>query len=112
MSYVNFDAKTVSLACERYLTARSEAIDLIREECIQEMMLPQFFGLVKMSRERAIRWLDKDPWHTYNMCTVRGGANANIVEELLTLANAAIRLNEDKTVMVNSETAYILRNYL
>ena len=112
MSYVNFDAKTVSLACEAYLTARSKKIDEIREECIQEMMRPQIFGLIKMDRDRAVKWLEDDPWHTYNMCTLRGGCDAGVVESLLTLANAAIRLNENKTVSVDSEAAYILRKFL
>lgn len=112
MSYIEIDAKTVSLACEAYLTARSAAIDLVREDCIEKMMRPQFFGLVKLSREKAIRWLEKDPWHTYNMCTIRGGANADIVEKLLALANASIRNNKPSKVNVDAEAAYILKNYL
>ena len=112
MSYTEIDAKTVSLACEAYLTARSNKIDEIREDCIQKMMRPQFFGLVKMSRERATAWLEDDPWHTYNMCTVRGGANANVVESLLELANASIRNNKPSKVNVDAEAAYILRKFL
>lgn len=112
MSYTEIDAKTVSLACEAYLTARSKKIDDIRENCIRKLMRPQFFGLVKLSRERAIKWLEDDVWHTYNMCTIRGADKLMIVEGLLALANASIRNNNPSKVNVDSEAAYILRKFL
>ena len=112
MSYVNFDAHLVSLACERYLTARSDRINEIREECIQKMIRPQFFGLIKMSREKVTKWLQDDLWHTYNMCTIRGGADAQVIERLLELANVAIKYTSEKTVAVDSDAAHILRKFL
>ncbi len=111
MSYILLNSSEVMTACTDYLQSIEKRIEMRREELIEKFCKPSFFGLIRPSREFAIKTMASDPWHGYNMCLIKFSRNQYEIEELYALARIANRKGVQE-VSVSSEHAKILQDWL
>jgi hypothetical protein len=108
MSYGEFSNIKVMDACKQYLERKEKFISKTKEECIQNMMKPRLFGLIKVSREIAIKLLEDNIWHRYNMCEIWSSVDINRVENIKAMAEKA----DDNKVFLSPDDVSLLKRYL
>jgi len=112
MSYAAYSAKTVKVACEKWLAALEKDIAQQKEKLILKAMQPRWFGRTR-TREEAIEWLStSDPLAItdYELAEMTGWRDKGRIEALLALATTAPKGRDE--VNLCSVDAYLLKGFL
>ena len=110
MNQRSFSIGRVGKACDIYLRERTQVMKRLQEPHIQKEMAGGWFRKPK-TREQAIEGLYGDLWSDYNMLELNYDFHTNAITKLKALCKASYQL-EDEYILLDSETAYILRKYL
>ena len=110
MNQRSFPIGRVAKACDNYLQEQTENMKRLQEPDIQKEMKGGWFSKPK-TREQAIESLYGDLWSNYNMLQLNWDFHTSAITKLRALCQATFYMS-DEYILLDSDTAYILRKYL
>lgn len=110
MNQREFPVSIIKTACHNYIQERIDLLKAAQEPSIQKEMKGNWFKK-PCTREKAIETLYGDLWSDCSMAKLNFDYHSQTIKELLSLCKD-VGYNSSSTVLIDSQTAYILRNHL